>query len=382
MAGGRVATRSQRKRGLAPLRKAAPPRSKPKPKTPSPSPARSGPAAPAPRAESAGKKAASKTPSAEKKKSGEIGPAKSSSAKSGPAAPKVKKSSSVNRTPSAEKKKSGVIDLSGGSSAESDAAGPSDAGPAGHIYRVGHDRQEYRRYNAPELDLDQFPKSNQEVLRDIVWKGKMPAKELPGDLDRSWPTLQAGKNMNGDFTTDISHLVNKTLPGVALVSGLDTAAIKNGNEPTVIRKPAHLQAFKDARKIVFQDNVNQYHWRVLVYDKATHKLSDWDSILPEGYKTNNEDHTAEIVKKFIRDKGFGQVDSDTPIKQNIPRQPDGNSCGAYSALYMLSIALDKPLPKKVSPYDAREFTGNVVLRGHQLKTVGAKKAFVDSLKFT
>lgn len=269
----------------------------------------------------------------------------------------------------------------------------------GHIGRPERDTAKYKRLPGHALDLDQFPESNQNVIRNIVWHGVLPTNgELDptgfqAGIDEEWKSIQSEHNMGGDVTNEIAVLARKAGSDVVMLSGYDTSNITNHREPNIFYgrgREKMLQDLKAARKIVFCENVGTedgqkgkgWHWRVLVYDKGTHKLSNWDPLRKEGDRRDHGGKVAGYLRDFIRRHDLGEVDDDTPNQQNIPRQPDGSSCGAYCALYMLANAVKKPLPHKVTSFDAREFTGNAVLRGLQMKTVAAKKAFLRELKFT
>ncbi len=279
----------------------------------------------------------------------------------------------------------------------------------GAISRPEHDTRGYRQLGGEELDMDQFPKGNQELVRDIVWHGMSPqgidVSKDNKECDKAtidtinmlkteeWMSLMNGEQVMGDITYQIAALVTNSWPEVVVLDGYAVTKITNDGEPGALegrKRELVLQKYRDAGKIVFCENVGTedgnrgkgWHWRVLVYDKATRKLTNWDPLRKEGDRRDHGGKVAGYLRDFIRRHDLGEVDEDTPNQQNIPRQPDGSSCGAYCALYMLANAVKKPLPPKVTSFDAREFTGNAVLRGLQMKTVAAKQAFLRGLKFT
>lgn len=236
------------------------------------------------------------------------------------------------------------------------------------------------------LDLDQFKIANQKVIRDLVWDGKGRARDLPGDDMPGWKSLQIGSWLNDHANSEACTIVNAADGNVGMFNGFSTKKIKDGSVDVRLLKEPKMQKMREKDKLVFQDNLDQNHWRVFVYSKPKRTLRIYDSLVsglsPASRKSVDleADPTAMKLGNWIR-RNVGPVGDDVTYKGGLPLQPDYASCGAYSVMYMLSNAVSKPLPDQMNSVDVREFVGNFLLEGDQAKTPAEKAALLRDLRF-
>lgn len=249
---------------------------------------------------------------------------------------------------------------------------------AGHI-----DRSRYgRRVQNLTLDLDQFPKARQEVIHNLVEKGVdagLPTRTGPND----WKSMKRGTFMTEFANTEIDSAINKLDGPVRSVSSLvvDKIFSEHGFKDP---KGRVLPKLREAEKIVFTENITRWHWRVWCFDRRKRSLELYDSSRGE---QNMQSGTG--LAEWMDDNEIGVV-KHVQRAQGTPTQNDGSSCGAYSALFVLSNAIGKKLPSKINDMDAREFVGNAVMRMDELGSsskntakapVAPLRNFIHSLKF-
>ena len=256
------------------------------------------------------------------------------------------------------------------------------------------------------LNLSQFPKARQTVIHNLVMKGDSTGlPHFTGGAGGEWHNMVLGGWMGDNASTTVEEAVNQGFPRMAALNGYETEDIKNGKAPfsKKVRTGgplSKLSAKDGCNKIIFQENRSNIHWRTLVFDKDKRTIETWDSLPPDpdvdvGY------FTTDAVKKWIEENNYGTVDR--VVKKQVNKQGNAHSCGAYSALFSLSSALDKQIPKKISDQDCREFIGNVLIGLNEINDLtrrrmpdhttkekreayyaalgSAKKTWLDSLSF-
>ena len=346
MTAGRKATSSHIKRGLAP---------KPNPRAVSaatPVPDQAGPSQPPP---------ARPAVSGRNSGSQKAGPSKPTASRAGRSKPSASGSKGSNRAGPSKppsKSRSSTIDLMDDND---DTATTSQAvkwpakDAAGHIVRRGQAGALQQR--ALTLNLDQFPKARQAIIHDLVETGNTHDLPLANRSPNDWKSLKSGTYMNDASNVAAATAINMGIPGVGALSGFDVQKIIANREPFENKEregnvKAKLRAGCD--RIVFTENQPNQHWLMHVYDKKKETIETWDSF------AETHGHAAKL-RKFIEDNGYGKVTKlvTKPLSE-IPPQAEV-SCGAYATLFTLANALHKPLPKKVSDRDAREFVGNALI---------------------